>query len=341
MTVRRGRVVGEPFALGELKVAPGKRADIRLKASETFTAMPIYIPVTVFNGLRPGPSLFVTAAVHGDEINGVEAIRRLQLDIDPIRMRGTLVLVPVANPIAFMQMTREMPDGRDLNRCFPGSPNGSLTSQVAATLFNKIVRRCDHGIDLHTAAAGRSNLAHLRADMRHAGVRRLVAAFGAEFVLDMPGRATMMRAAAARRGVPVICVEAGETLKFQDGVIARIVSGIKNVMGELGMAPFRRHSPVFHMVLKDRHWVRARRGGILILRVRLGNVVDRDDVIAEIYKPYGTEVSVMRAPYTGVVIGLTTRPMVYPGSAVCHVLKLVGRQAHYRRLLETYRVAAE
>lgn len=341
MTTRRHASVAQPFKLGEITVPPGKRKDIRLKASETFTAMPVFIPVTVFNGLRPGPRLFVTAAIHGDEVNGVETIRRLQMQIDPAKLRGVLILVPVANPIAFMQMERNLPDGRDLNRCFPGSRSGSLTSQVAATLFAKIVRKADYGIDLHTAADGRTNLLHVRADMRHAGVRRLVAGFGAEFVLDMPAQSKMLRAAAARRGVPVICVEAGEPMKFQDGVIARAVGGLRNVMTELGMATFRRQSPIFQMVLKDRHWVRARRGGILILRVRQGDVVDRDDVIAETYKPYGHEVSVLRAPYTGVVVGLSTRPMVYPGSAVCHLLKLTGRQAHYRKLLETYRVAAE
>ena len=341
MTSTRRHSVAEPFALGEIKILPGKRMDIRLKASETFTAMPVYIPVTVFNGARPGPRLFVTAAIHGDEVNGVEAIRRVQMQIDPARLRGVVILVPVSNPIAFMQMTRDLPDGRDLNRCFPGSRSGSLTSQVAATLFTKIVRKADFGIDLHTASLGRTNLTHVRADMRHAGVRRLVAGFGAEFVLDMPGQSKMLRTAAARRGVPVICVEAGEPMKFQDGVIARFVAGIKNVMGELGMAGFRRQSPMFQMVLKDRRWVRARRGGILILRVRLGDVVDGDAVIAETYKPYGREVSVLRAPYTGVVVGHTTRPMVYPGSAVCHLLKLTARQVRYRKLLEAYRVAAE
>lgn len=338
-TIRRREV--EPFYLGEIKVPPGERKDIRLKVSESFTATPIYLPVTVVNGTRSGPCFFVTAAIHGDEINGVESIRRLRELVEPKRLRGTLILVPIANPIALMQMTRNLPDGRDLNRCFPGSRNGSLTSQIAFTIFSKIVRKCDFGIDLHTAAEGRTNLPHLRADMRLPGVRRLVSGFGAEFVLDIGGHRKMLRSAAARRGVPVVVYEAGEPMKFQDGAIHRSLSGLKNVMAERGMYAFRRQSPVFQMVLKDHKWIRARRGGILIMKVRPGDVVERDQEIAHTTKPYGTEVSVLRSPFTGVVVGATTRPLVYPGTAVCHLLRLVGRQAKYRKLLETYRIAAE
>jgi predicted deacylase len=335
------RIVVEPFALGEIRVPPGQHKDIRLKISETFTATPVFIPVSVLHGPRPGPRLFVMAAIHGDEINGVETIRRLRPLVDPARLGGTLVLAAVANPIAFMEMKRDLPDGRDLNRCFPGSRTGSLTAQVAAALFTKIVRRCDYGIDLHTAAAGRTNLPHLRADMRLPGVRRLVHAFGGEFVLDVPGHAKMLRAAAARRGVPVVTWEAGEPNKFQEWAIAKALDGLKNLMGELGMYPFRRVSPLFQMVLKDRTWLRARRGGILILTVRLGQVVEEGQEIARTVKPYGHEVHVMRAPFSGLVAGLATRPLTYPGSAVCHLLKLTSRQARYRKLLENYRVAAE
>lgn len=331
----------KPFVIGGIPTPPGVRKYIRLKASESFTATPIFIPVTVVHGVKPGPRLFVTATIHGDEINGVEAIRRLMLEVDPKKLSGTLVLVPVANPIGFMELKRDLPDGRDLNRCFPGSRSGSLGSQLAATLFEKIVLQCDYGIDLHTASQGRTNLPHVRADMGQASARRLVAAFGPEFILDFPGQPRMLRTVAARRGVPVITVEAGEPMRFQEWAITRTVAGLKNVMGDLGMVAFRRHSPIFQMVLKDRTWLRARRGGILAMLVRLGSVVERDQEIARIAKPYGIHASLMRAPFTGVVVGLSTLPMVYPGSAVCHLLRLTGRQARYRKLLETYRVAAE
>lgn len=324
----------EDGKFGGLRVAPGTRKDIRLKISESFSTTPVFIPVTVVHGVAAGPRLFITAAVHGNEINGVEIVRQIRTAVDPKLLRGTLVLVPIANPIGFVSHQRDLPDGRDLNRCFPGSPRGSLTSQVAHVLFNKVVKDCDFGIDLHTAALGRTNLPHVRADMRQPVVRRLACGFGAEVVLDTPGEPTMLRAAASRAGVSVIVYEAGEPMKFQASLIEKGVAGIKNVLAELGMYAFPRRSPPYQLILKDHKWIRARRGGILILQVRPGVVVRKGEQIAYNTKPYGTEVSTVEAPYTGICVAVSTVPMVYPGTAICHILRLHKRQARMTRLFE-------
>lgn len=327
---------------GNIRLEPGTRKDIRLKISESFTTTPVFIPVTVIHGTDAGPRVFVTAAVHGNEINGVEVVRQIRTAIDPKKLRGTLLLVPIANPIGFVSQQRDLPDGRDLNRCFPGTPRGSLTSQVAHVLFTKVVKDCDFGVDLHTAASGRTNLPHVRADMRQPTVRRLACGFGAEIVLDTPGEPTMLRAAASRAGVPVIVYEAGEPMKFQSSFIQKGVTGIKNVMTDLGMYDFPRQSPPYQLILKDHKWIRARRGGILILQVKPGDVVKKGQQIAYNTKPYGTEVSTVDAPYTGICVGVTTIPMVYPGTAICHVLRLHKRQARMTRLFEKkYATVAE
>lgn len=330
-----------PFQIGGIEIAPGQRKDVRLRISESFTATPVYIPVTVLHGYRAGPSLFVTAAIHGNELNGMEAIRRLRSELDPERLAGTLVMVAIANPISFVAQTRDLPDGRDLNRSFPGTARGSLASQVARVLFRRIVTPCTYGIDLHTAAIGRTNLPHVRADMRVQGVRRLADGFGAEVILDTPGERGMLRREATRAGVPTIVFEAGEPMRFEVPFIERAVRGIRNLLADVGMYPCARHSPKFQVVVKDCKWVRSLRGGILILRVKPGDFVEQGQDLGYNMKPYGKEVSVLHAPFPGLVVGVATHPMAFPGTAVCHILKLPPRYARMRRLFDHLREASE
>ncbi|MBI4566592.1 MAG: succinylglutamate desuccinylase/aspartoacylase family protein [Planctomycetes bacterium] len=318
--------VAHPFELGGIRVVPGERCDIRVKISEMYTALPVHVPLTIVHGARPGARLFVTAAVHGDEINGVEMIRRIRADIDPKQLRGTILLVAIANPIAFMNQMRELPDGRDLNRCFPGRELGSMASHIAASLFEKIIKRADFGVDLHTAASGRANLPHVRADMRYPQCRRLAAAFGCEVVFDLPAEKGTLRHAATRVGIPTIVYEAGEPLRFQENVIRQGVRGIKNLLSELGMADHPRVAPPFQIVVEDHKWIRAARGGILMMKVEPGRIVRKGEEIATNTKPFGTEMRRLKAPYTGLVVGVTTRPIVLPGSAACHLVRL-GRHS--------------
>ena len=324
----------KPFEIAGMKVPAGRRKDLKIRISEFYTATPVFIPVTVAHGRRPGPTLYVAAAVHGDEINGVEMVRQVRALLDPERLRGTVILVLIANPISFLTMSRDLPDGRDLNRYFPGREHGSMASLIADAIFTKIVRRADFGIDLHTAAAGRTNLPHVRADLRSPVLRRMASAFGCEVIFDMPGDEGMLRRAASQAGVPTIVYEAGAPLKFQRPLIRRGVEGICNVMADLRMYEVDRVPARFQIIVEDHRWIRASRGGILNLMVKPGDIIAKNSVIAVNTKPFGTEVRRIRAPYTGLVVGCTTVPMVIPGSAVCHMIPLGGRAAVLRPLLE-------
>ncbi len=333
--------VQHPFEIGGIKVLPSERRDIKLKIGEMYMASPVYIPLTIFHGVRPGPRLFVTAAIHGNELNGIEMVRLLRADVDPALLRGTLMLVGISNPIGFMNMSRDLPDGRDLNRVFPGRDEGSIASQIARTLFEKVILRADYGVDLHTAGAGRTNLPHVRADMKLKPVGRIAAAFGAEIVFDMAGEKGMLRAAATRAGIPTIVYEAGEPMKFQKHLIRQGVSGLKNVMRELAMYDFERVSPPFQMIVDERGWIRSDKGGILLLNVQPGDIIRKGEEIAVIVKPFGTEIGHIRAPYTGLVVGCTTIPMSLPGSAVVNLAKLGPKHRLFKKLLKRQRLLFE
>jgi hypothetical protein len=322
------------FEIAGMRVSPGRRKDVKIRISEFYTASPVFIPVTVIHGREPGPVVYITAAVHGNEINGVEMVRQLRTRVDPHRLRGTIILVLIANPISFLTMSRDLPDGRDLNRFFPGRERGSMASHIAGAIFQKVVKLADYGIDLHTAATGRTNLPHVRADMHRPVLRRFATAFGCEVVFDMPGEEGTLRRAATQAGVPTIVYEAGEPLKFQKNLIRRGVEGIQNVLADLRMCEFPRTSPSFQLVVSDHRWIRAERGGILMLNVRPGDIVEKGADIAVNTKPFGTELHRMKAPYTGLVIGCTTLPMVIPGSAVCHLVPLESRYRVLRKVLD-------
>ena len=324
----------KPFEIAGMKVAAGRRKDVKVRISEFYTATPVFIPVTVLHGARPGPVLYITAAIHGNEINGVEMVRQMRLAVDAKRLRGTVILVVIANPIAFLNMARDLPDGRDLNRFFPGRDSGSMASHIADALFTKIVRLADYGIDLHTAAAGRTNLPHVRADMKSPVIRRLATSFGCEVVFDMAGEDGTLRRAASAAGVPTIVYEAGEPLRFQKNLIRRGVEGIKNVLADLKMYEFERTSPAFQIVVDDHTWIRAVKGGILQLNVKPGDIIEKGAVVAVNTKPFGTEVSRVKAPYTGLVVGCATLPMVIPGSAICHLVALGTRTRVLQKMLE-------
>lgn len=329
------------FEIAGMKVRPGHRKDLKIRISEFYTATPVFIPVTVLHGTEPGPVLYVTAAIHGDEINGIEIVRQMRTAIDPKKLRGTVILVLIANPIAFLTMTRDLPDGRDLNRFFPGRDRGSMASHIADAIFTKIVKISDYGVDLHTAAATRTNLPHVRADMKSPVLRRLAAAFGSEVVFDMPGEEGMLRRAATQAGIPTVVFEAGEPLKFQKNIIRQGVTGLRNLLADLKMVAFERTSPAFQIVVTDYRWIRAEKGGILNLHVKPGDIIEKGDTIAVNTKPFGTEVSRLEAPYTGLVVGCTTLPMVIPGQAVCHLVALDSKYKILKKLLRRQRLLFE
>lgn len=311
-----------PVRVGGHKVAKGTASNILLKISEYYTHQGVYMPVAVIRGARPGPRVFLTAAVHGDEINGVQIIREVIDRIDPATLRGTVVAVPVVNRFGFASQSRYMPDRRDLNRSFPGSPDGSTTSRVAHIVMKEIIEPCDYGIDLHTAGYQRHNLPQIRADMTHPEVRRIAKAFGGEVILDAKGLKGTLRRTATDSGVPTIIYEAGETFRFQRDAITKGVEGVLNVLKELKMVKGEQLRPRYQVIVKSSEWVRAHHGGIMETLVEAGDLVYEGESIAKVANPFGRTVDEVVAPFDGIVVGITVLPLVHPGTPICHMVRL-------------------
>ena len=301
------------------RVQPGKVAQIHLKVSETVTHRPATIPVTVVHGTEPGPTLFLTGAVHGDEINGVAIVRRVLDIIDPEKLKGTLIGVPVVNRVGFQSYTRYLPDRRDLNRFFPGDANGSMASRIAHKLFDKVISKADAGIDLHTAAAGQANLCHVRGDTENEVIKDLMKAFGTPIMLEGGGPKGSLRRAATDAGVPTIIFEAGEPNRFQHHVVEIGATGVLRVMNHLGMIKTRQPKVPISILVKKSEWVRADHGGILDLEVSPGDLVRTGQRIAVIHDPFGQHVDELRAATSGVVLSTATDPLTNPGNAVAHI----------------------
>lgn len=313
------------YELGGTSVPIGTRSDLLLKVSESYTGDRLSIPVTVVNGVEDGPTLFVTAAVHGDELNGIAIVRDLLLAMKAPDLAGTLVCVPMVNVLGVQFHSRYLPDRRDLNRCFPGSVGGSTASRLANTLMTEIVVGADAGVDLHTATNRRTNAPQVRARLDDPQAAQLGHTFGAPFLIDASLRPGSLRDAADREGVPVLTYEGGQALRFEDDVIAAGTRGVLRVMGALGMlapaaVPPPPDEPV--RISDETHWMRAERGGILDLHVGPGDEVAVGQPLWSVVSPFGHERNQMDSPYSGVVVGLTTLPLVNPGDAVVHVAVL-------------------
>ncbi len=315
---------GTAFQISGIRVAAGETREIYLKVSESFLANSILIPVTVIRGVKPGPTAYVTAAIHGDEINGVDIVRRLIFDLDHENLAGTLIAIPVVNIPGFVSQSRYLPYHRDLNRFFPGTRSGNNAERVAWRLFQEVVRHCDFGIDLHTAAEGRKNLPHVRADMSDARCRALARSFGSRVIIDQKGPKGSLRREATDAGVPTILFEAGETRRFSTSVSLEGLRGVLTVLEAQGMWTAKRKAkkPPFQVIVKNSHWIRATQGGILNLEVRPGELVYRGDEVGSLLNPFGRMVTRLRSPVTGIVVGVTTQPLAVPGTGLVHVARL-------------------
>ena len=311
------------FTISGIRVAEGETHEIYLKVSESYLSGSIQIPITVIRGKQPGPTAFVLAAIHGDEINGADIVRRLIFDIDHEKLTGTLIAIPVVNIPGFLSQTRYLPYHRDLNRYFPGNRKGNNAERFASRLFSEVVRKCDFGIDLHTASSGRMNLPHVRGDMSHAKVRKLARAFGGTILVDQKGVRGSLRREATDAGVPTILFEAGETARFSQKISLAGFRGVLNVLSEMGMWPDHEDTrPPFQVIVKASEWVRAEKGGILDLAVKPGELIYEGDVIGSILNPFGKTVTRIRTTSTGIVIGVTTAPLTIPGTGIVHVARL-------------------
>jgi len=320
------------FELGGVSIAAGTRQTIDLPIADLYTHTRLHMPVRVVHGKRDGPTLFVSAAVHGDEINGVEVIRRLLVSKRLVGLKGTLITVPIVNVQGFLAHTRYTPDRRDVNRSFPGSENGSVAGRLAWRFATEIVARADCGIDLHTAAVHRDNLPQIRADLDDPKTRKLAEAFGAPVMIPSALRDGSLREYAASTGVPMLLYEAGEALRFDEQCIRAGVRGVLNVMRTLGMlTPSKKASRASSAVARGSTWVRAERSGILRTQVGLGERVRKGQQLALVSDPFGESEAPIEAKFGGVVIGRTNLPLVNEGDAVFHI----ARFADVREAAET------
>lgn len=314
----------KPFELAGDTIAPGSRKQIDVPVARLYTHTPLDIPVEVIHGRQEGPVLLVCAAIHGDEINGVEIVRRLLASSQLKRMRGTLIAVPIINVFGLVQQTRYLPDRRDLNRCFPGSEKGSLGGRMAALFRQEIVDQATHVIDLHTGAIHRTNLPQIRTRLDVGSETADMAdAFGAPVIINSDLRDGSLRHYAESRGIPVLTYEAGEALRFDEWAIAPGVRGVLRVMRRLGMlsGDKRQRKPPAAEIANSSRWVRAPIDGILRPRVRLGARVSKNDLLGHVAGPFGNDEAPVRAVADGIVIGMTRLPLVNEGEALFHIAR--------------------
>lgn len=311
------------ITINGITVLPGQRQTIELPLGTLYTHTPLAMPVHVICGKKPGPKIFVSAAIHGDELNGVEIIRRMLKSSTLKRLRGVLIAIPVVNVHGLLHHSRYLPDRRDLNRSFPGSLSGSLAARMAHIFMEQIVKQCSHGIDLHTGAIHRSNLPQIRANLDDAETARLAHAFGVPVILDSDLRDGSLREASAESGTPILLYEAGEALRFDEISIRVGVKGIRNVMRELSMLPpsKSKKSPIKSVVARSSSWVRAHNSGVFRAVVSLGAYVNEKTVLGVISDPFGENEKEVHASYEGVVIGKNNLPLVNEGDALFHVAR--------------------
>jgi predicted deacylase len=314
---------GRTIRIGGEDISPWTRRTVDLPVAELYTRAPLTMPVHVVNGRRAGPVLFVCAAVHGDELNGVEIIRRV-LRLKILRnLRGALLAVPIVNVHGFLDLSRYLPDRRDLNRSFPGSSKGSVAARLAHLFVSEIVRHADCGIDIHTGAIHRRNLPQIRANLEDEQTLSLAKAFEVPVIINADLRDGSLRQHAAELGIPTLLYEAGEALRFDEIAIRGGLKGVVHVMRELGMLrPSRRKGkPLEPVVARSRTWVRAPGSGILRAHAELGARVRKGEVLGVIGDAFGESESEVLATASGLVIGRSQLPLVHEGDALFHIAR--------------------
>lgn len=314
------------FEIGGQSIAPGTRRTVDLPVAVMSDHTPVAMPVHVIHGRQPGPVLFVSAAVHGDEVIGVEILRRL-LAAPAIRgLRGTLMVVPIVNAFGFLAQSRYLPDRRDLNRSFPGSEHGSLAARLADLFLREVVARAEYGIDLHSAAQHRTNLAQIRVSPGDARALGLAGHFGAPVILTSSVRPGSLREAARARGVTMLLFEGGEALRFDEISVRAGLSGILRVLARLGMTSARSISPARRapVICSESRWLRAPKGGLFRTYRAEGSAVRPGDVLGIVSDPMGKVQAEVRSERGGIVIGRSLMPVVNEGDALFHLANVTS-----------------
>ena len=330
------------MTFGKTTVAPGETKTINLEVARLYTHDEMYMTAHVIYGKQPGPHLFLSAAMHGDEINGLEIIRRVLKRVDPQTLNGAVIAVPVVNSFGLIFRSRYLPDRRDLNRCFPGSRKGSLASQMARLFMDEIVSNATHGIDFHTGALHRSNLPQIRANLDDSETEKLAKAFGTPVLINANLRDGSLRQAVSEQGIPMLLFEGGEALRFDEFAIRSGVSGTLSLMEKLNMIPEEEGKPETPRpyVANSSYWVRAPRAGILRTTSLLGKWMAEGERLGAISEPLGEHDEDVLTPQGGIVIGQTNLPLVNRGDGMFHLASF-DKPRIVQRHLKTYTSALE
>lgn len=310
-----------PFTIGGETVEPGTVKDVSLSVTTMATGYDSHLSVRVIHGSKPGPVVFVSAAIHGDEIVGTAIIQRLASYLSADQLSGTLMLIPVSNIFGFLNHTRYLPDRRDLNRSFPGNSSGSLAGQFAHVFFSEIVSRASLGIDIHTAAVHRYNLPQIRIASGNKRLVEMAMAFGAPVIIESPLREGSLRALANENGVEMLLMETGEALRFDRLSIETGFSGVLRVLVHLDMIETDdslREAGIPARSNKTQ-WVRAPRGGVTHRVRKSGDAVRKGDLLAAVAGIFGEEPQELVSPIDGIIIGHATLPVVHQGDALFHI----------------------
>jgi predicted deacylase len=309
-----------PFGIGGATVRPGTRQDVEIPIARLVTGAEVSLPVLVLHGRTDGPTVWLSAAIHGDEVGGVEIIRTVLEILRPRRIKGTVIAVPIVNVHGFMNGDRYLPDRRDLNRSFPGSPRGSLASRIAHLMMTEVVAKCEVGIDLHTGSDHRSNLPQIRGDLDDPRTRELAYVFAAPVVYHARVRDGSLRHAASESGATVLLYEGGEAWRFDEWAISAGVAGVLRVLSALGMTEaMEGDRPSVPAECRRSSWVRAGRTGILRIECELGAEVGVGDRLGLISDSFGKRLAVVKSTRRGIVIGRTEAPLVNRGDALVHI----------------------
>ncbi|MEM7410320.1 MAG: succinylglutamate desuccinylase/aspartoacylase family protein [Myxococcota bacterium] len=309
----------QPLLLLGEKVQSGTAARLSWSLDQRFDGITVPTPVLVVNGADDGLVLCLTAAVHGDELNGIEIVRRVMYDLDPSKLKGTVIGVPIVNLQGFRRSSRYLPDRRDLNRFFPGTESGSSASRIAYSFFNEVIANCDALVDIHTGSFQRTNLPQLRADMSVPTVAALTEGFGATAVLHSQGAIGTLRRAAVEAGIPAVTLETGEPVTLQEKEIDHATKGIQTLLNKLGMYTRVRIWGEPEPVYYQSTWVRADRGGLLFGDVILGQRVKKGQVLGSVTDPITNVRSDLTAPSDGRVLGMALNQVVMPGFAAFRI----------------------
>jgi len=311
----------------DAEVDPGEKRHIDYPIGETYLGRSVEIPVTIINAEHPGPRMFVTAAIHGDEVNGVKVVQEVADRYDPADLHGTLVCIHVVNVPGYIAQQRYLPIyDQDLNRSFPGTSTGSTASRMAKVIYDRFISKCDFGLDFHTSTRNRVTVFHGRADMENEGVRGLVEQAGFPLVLSSEGDSSMMRRVATEDGIPTTTVEMGEANRFQPLLIDLGLQAVENVLAANDMYPDTvRRDAGFQRVLsseEEKRWIRADDGGLVDMKWGPLPIVDEGETICVVSDHFKREQHVVEAPFDGFLVGILANPRVLPGHPLVHLMEI-------------------